>query len=118
MGHPKKLSWLRAVVVAQRALHRGDYKVDVPTLVLRSDHSWSGKVSIADAKSGDGVLDVEQIRDRSCCISTDVEVRTIKDGIHDLFLSQRPVREEAIGALTEFLQDTACDSDDTGSAAD
>ena len=109
LGHPKKLSWLRAVIIAQHALHRGDYKVDVPTLVLRSDHSWSGKVSIAKAKSGDGVLDVEQIRDRSCCISTDVEVRTIKDGIHDLFLSQRPVRDEAIGALTEFLQDTADD---------
>ncbi|WP_218133787.1 alpha/beta hydrolase [Lentzea fradiae] len=103
-GFPVLAGWIRAVLIAQEKVHKG-LDVPVPVLVLHSDKSvlnareWNEDVSKADA-----VLDVEAMRKWGPKLGTSVKVVEIKGGMHDLFLSARPVREAAFAEVDEFLK--------------
>lgn len=101
-GHVKSWSWLNAVLVAQRRLHRG-IEVGVPCLVLHSDRSavnqkWSPSLDTADA-----VLDVEQIARRTRCLGSGARHRTIPGARHDVYLSKDHARAQAMRETILFL---------------
>ncbi len=94
--------WVRAIEKAQQALRHGA-EIDIPVLVLTSE---------ASARRGDGpevfmhadaVLDVDRLRQAAASLGHDVEVKTIRGGLHDLALSAPKVRKEFFDEVLEFM---------------
>jgi alpha-beta hydrolase superfamily lysophospholipase len=102
-GFPVLAGWIRAILLAQEKV-QGGLNVSVPVLLLHSDRSlltlkkWSDEVMSVDA-----VLEVEHMRKWGPGIGSDVTLVEIPGGLHDLFLSQSPVRERALGEIDSFL---------------
>jgi len=49
-------------------------------------------------------LNVDDMKKNAPKIAQNVELAEITDGMHDLFLSSKPVREKAYQVLKEFLE--------------
>lgn len=100
-----RAGWFRAIRRGHAWLHRG-LDVRVPVLVMHSDTSllqhgtWSPAVMSADI-----VLDVDQIEQWAPSIGPNVTTATINGGMHDLFLSAAPVRDEAFTRMDQWLDD-------------
>jgi len=100
---PVLAGWLRAVRRGQALLHRG-LDVRVPVLVLRSDKSLSHqKHWVPEAMSADTVLDVAHMAQFGPRIGQKVTVVTVSNGMHDLFLSAEPVRNQALSEVDSWL---------------
>ena len=56
-----------------------------------------------EARHSDVVLSVDQIVERAAFLGTDVTVRQIPGGVHDLALSPSPAREEYLATVTGWL---------------
>lgn len=100
---PVRAGWLRAIRKGHRQVHRG-LDVRVPVLLLHSSRSllrapaWSEAVMKADT-----VLDVEHMRRWGPKIGRDVTLVEVTDGLHDLFLSAKPVRDRAVAEIDDWL---------------
>lgn len=100
---PIYLGWLAAVRRGQARLHKG-LDLPMPVLVMHSDESrldlkqWSPA-----AMSADTVLDVAQIERWATSLGPDVTTATIAGGLHDLFLSSLPVRQQAFATMDTWL---------------
>lgn len=102
-GCEKQFGWLRAVLVAQRSLHRGLH-LDVPVLTLCSAHSNpSAKPGSPETQRMDTVLDTEQIRRWAPTLSNSATVRSISGALHDVYLSSPAPREEAFSTTVDYL---------------
>lgn len=102
---PKMLSWLVGVIEEIRLLHTGNYSMGLPTLLLCSDkHEFSRKPGDR-IFSADGVLKPNQMRQYIMRINKDADIRVIPNAVHDVFLSRGPVRNEAMNACVEWMQD-------------
>jgi alpha-beta hydrolase superfamily lysophospholipase len=102
-GFPVTLGWLNAVRRGHAGLHRG-LDVGVASLVLRSDKShFSSRYSAASDRA-DTVLDVRQIARWAGCLGGPTTIVPITDARHDVFLSLRPVRDEAYQQLDLWLR--------------
>lgn len=101
---PVYFGFLAAVRRGQARLHKG-LNVRCPVLVMHSDKSlldlegWTPAAMRADT-----VLDVEQIERWAPAIGPDVATITIPDGMHDLLLSAKPVRERAFAEMDAWLE--------------
>lgn len=102
-GHKKYLGWLRAVMLGQDKIHQGAVNAGVPTLTLRSSHSYLGKPYSAAADTADTVLDVEQIKHWAPEVSNQSVTRVIDGALHDVFLSLPHARQQAFDAVDEWL---------------
>ena len=102
-GHYKYLGWIRAIIKGQYQVRRKDFNVGVPTLVLSSHRSWLRKPYSALSHKADAVLDVAEIAQWARCVGTDVTYIQIINGMHDLFLSPKAVRTEALRCCTHWL---------------
>lgn len=102
-GFPLYFSWLRAVRRAQRQLHWG-LDIKCPVLVLCSTQSVDSKEWDQRYMKADGVLNVDDIVKYSKCLGSRVSVVQIEGGMHDLFLSERTVRERAFETMVNFLE--------------
>ena len=103
MAFPVYAGWLRAVRLAHFRLHAG-LDVGVPALVLRSDASHlHAKAFTERAMVTDTVLDVEHIERWAPKLGGEVTSLPVKGGMHDLFLSSEPVRDQAFELVDEFL---------------
>lgn len=107
-GVPLYFSWLRAVRNGQRRVKRG-LKIAVPVLVLSSDRSWNGTTWDDALFRADSVLNVEDIRRYAPNLGPDVTYIQVEGGIHDLFLSRKPVRNEAFRLVFDWLARTLGD---------
>lgn len=102
-AYPKvRLSFISAVFEAQKEIHRG-VKIDVPVLVMHSHqtknpHKW-GKA----AQSSDVILSVKHIRKYAKKIRGDVTIAEIKNGLHDLVLSEKAARSSVYRQLFSWL---------------
>lgn len=100
---PVYFGFLGAVRREHARLHRG-LNLKVPVLMMHSDVSrldleaWS-----PEAMSADVVLDVEQMVQWAPSIGRNVTMTTIRGGMHDLFLSAKPVREHALSVVDEWF---------------
>lgn len=102
-GFPLNLGWINGIHEAQHELQQG-LDIDVPILVMHADRSVTpGKYS-QEMHSADAVLDVQDIARYAAVLGKKTEVVVIKNGIHDLVLSKKLVREEVYKSIAAFLE--------------
>ena len=102
-------SWFRAVSRAHRRVRRG-LSIACPVLVMHSDKSVYGAAYHPGFQAGDGVLNVDHIREGSRHLGPTVRVVEIEDGLHDLVLSRPDVRERVFEELFSWLDSLQADA--------
>lgn len=91
------------------AIHQGHVRIQdglqlaAPVLVMHSGCSFRDTEWSEEYTRCDGVLNVEHIREFGALLGNSVELERIDGGLHDLFLSSKPVRENAYGKMFRFL---------------
>jgi alpha-beta hydrolase superfamily lysophospholipase len=82
-------------------------KLDIkqPVLVMHSNCSVGGKDWKEDYMRCDGVLNVDLIKEWAPYLGDKVTTRTIQDGMHDLFLSRKNVRDGAYREMFDFIDE-------------
>ena len=102
-GHPKKAGWVHAIQEAQQWIQRKS-RLTCPVLVLSSDKSAVETMDWDEAfRTSDVVLDVNDIQGYGAKLGTNVTLRSIPNGIHDLILSPRAARDEAYRVIFDWL---------------
>jgi len=96
------LGWLRAIMNAQKRVH-SKLKVKSPVLVMRGDCSTDEDEWTEDYMHCDGVLNVDHIGEWAPELGEKVTTRVIQDGLHDLYLSRKDVRDKAYRETFEFI---------------
>jgi alpha-beta hydrolase superfamily lysophospholipase len=99
---PVNFGWARAIHKAHKEVQKGNV-VYKPCLVMRSDKSVYGNKWSNDFFKGDAVLDVNDIDKYGQTLGKDATVITIENGMHDLVLSQQPVRNKFYEELFKWL---------------
>lgn len=88
------LGWVRAVNNAQVYLREHRNSIKVPILLLYSARSSNPDVWSEEAMRTDVVLDVNDIRRYGVMLGENVTSAKVEGGMHDLFLSERRLREK------------------------
>ncbi len=96
------LSFIRAIYQAQQAIHQG-LTLHVPTLIMHSHQTQNPKTWGLAAQSSDVILDVTSIAHYGAKIQGDTQIIALKNALHDVILSQQPVRELAYAQLFAWL---------------
>ena len=94
--------WIRAIHKGQVQARKG-FEIDKPALVLHSSKSVYGNEWDNKFFEGDAVLNVKHIEKRANKIKGDCTVKSVGNGMHDLILSPKPVREMAYQIMFEWL---------------
>lgn len=92
------LSFIHAIHKAQKLVHKGLF-LKVPILVMHSDKSIYEQKYSKRLHTGDAILNVADIRQYAEKIKGIVSIVSIQNGLHDLVLSAKPVREEVYKEL-------------------
>ncbi|NLQ18725.1 alpha/beta hydrolase [Marinomonas sp. M1K-6] len=100
-GFDLSFHWLREVIHAQRNL--ANQRLDIPTLICRSDISTIGKRTTEEVQQGDGVLDVDSMQQSAEKTFRNLTQVSIPQGFHDLYLSHEPARTAYLSAMTAWL---------------
>lgn len=98
-----RLSFVRAIFEAQKEIHQG-VTLNVPALVMHSDQSKNPKKWHKNVQTSDVILDVKHIDKYARKIKGDVTISEIKNGVHDLILSEKSVREHVYQQLFAWLK--------------
>ncbi len=98
---PTYFKWLLAINRGQKKLKYS--KIEVPVLLLHSHQSKKMLKFNELAHSADIVLNVEHMKKIGPKLGTDVTLKEISNGMHDLFLSQKEAREKAFDEMFEWL---------------
>lgn len=101
-GFPAYFAWLVAVVKAQKQLKQIS-SINEPVLVMFSSRSLLLKKYSTEAQITDTVLNVKDIRELGKKLGADVTLKEIENGMHDLFLSKKEVRNLAFTALFDWI---------------
>lgn len=104
VGFPTWFVWIDAVSRAQRSLRFSD--IQVPVLVLHSNKSSRIFKYKNIAQTSDVILNVEDIKRISPRLGPNVEIEEVENAVHDVFLSAKPVREEAFAKVFAWLKAT------------
>lgn len=104
-GQEKNYAWLRAILLSQRRIHRGEIDCGLPLLVLCSTESWLRPEFSERIHSADGVIDVHQIRRWANTLSEDVTIVGIPGARHDVYLSRPEPLENALDATLIWATD-------------
>lgn len=97
------LSFVHAIYEAQKAIHH-EIQLNIPALVMHSSRTTYPRKFNHDAQSSDVILDVKHIAKYAQKIKGDVEIVSVKDGLHDLILSAKPVRTQVYQTLFQWLK--------------
>ncbi|NDV45768.1 alpha/beta hydrolase [Paludibacter sp. 221] len=101
---PVSFGWTRAIYKGHKKVQKG-LDIPCPILVMHSDKSVYGNEFSDDFKVGDAVLDVEDIHKYAAYLGNDVTIVTIDDGVHDLVLSRKDVRETVYNVIFSWLSE-------------
>lgn len=101
-GFPAYFVWLVAVVNAQKQLKLKS-SINVPILVLFSSNSLLLKKYTPEAQTADIVLNVKDIKKIGRKLGSNVTLKEINNGMHDLFLSKKEVRNLAFIELFDWI---------------
>lgn len=101
-GYPVYFKWFTAIVEAQKKLVNSDIKV--PVLLMHSNESLKPKKHFKEVFVKDTVLDVEDMKRIGPSLGSDVKMVSVKDGMHDLFLSAKGVRKNAFKEMFAWLR--------------
>lgn len=99
---PINLGWIHAIHEGHKIVQDGP-ALPQPVLVMRSGCSVEEDEWVDEYTRCDGVLDVDDIERFGKKLGGQVQVKTIEGGLHDLYLSKKPVREKAYGETLQFL---------------
>jgi len=97
------LGFIKAIYKAQQNIHSGLH-IDKPILVLHSDKSIYTKKWTDKLMKGDAVLNVDHIQKYASKLQGDVSIMTINNGMHDLILSRKPVRDATYKNMFDWLK--------------
>lgn len=97
------LGFIRAIHKAQKHIKKG-ITLSVPVLVMHSSQSIYGHCWSEKFKEGDAVLNYHHIRKYANNIKGAVTITEIENGMHDLFLSQKPIRDKVYQKTFEWLR--------------
>lgn len=95
--------WIRAIRMGQLKLQAG-LEIKQPVLVMHSDKSVFARKWNPSLQTGDAVLDVEDMKKYASSIHGNVDLAEIKNGMHDLILSEKSVREHAYAVIFDWLE--------------
>lgn len=95
--------WVRAIEEGQEKLHHAS-DISVPILLLHSDSTYNKGDNPERDRRSDIVLDVNDISLYGKRLGPDVTEATIKDGIHDLVLSRKSVRDSVYVIIFDWLK--------------
>ena len=102
-GTPTYYGWVRAIRRGHARVSRG-LSIHCPVLVLHSSHSMFPAARGDERhKNHDLILDIAHIRELGPTLGSNVTVRRIEGGVHDLFLSAEPVRNKALSVVFGWL---------------
>lgn len=97
------LGWVRSIYKGQKEL-RKPFFIRKPVLILHSEVSATDLSDKEQIQSSDVILQVEDIK----CIAKNIQGNTrivaVKGGLHDLILSQKPVREKVYTLIFNWLK--------------
>lgn len=96
--------WLGAIHKAHVYIQKGA-NIKCPVLLMRSDKSIDGDGWNPSYNRGDAVLDVNDISRYGRKLGKNVTEFIVKDGLHDLFLSRKPVRYALYINVFEWLRE-------------
>lgn len=99
---PIQPAWLGAVFAGHRRVSEG-LTVTVPVLVLLSARSVLGARWHDDMMHADSVLNVDLVARRSVSIGPVVTIVRLDGALHDVFLSERRVRDKAADEISRWL---------------
>ena len=99
---PQYFAWIRAIRLAQVQLQSG-LNITQPVLVMHSDKSYKKLSWSEEVRKSDAVLDVEHIAKYANRLGENVEQLTINDGLHDLVLSRKDVRDQVYREMENWL---------------
>lgn len=100
---PLTTGWMRAIHLGQEKVQEG-LNIPCPVLVMFSDKSISESDWSPAHQSADGVLDVKDIAKYGWKLGGQVSEVEIKDGLHDLVLSRKEVRETVYQTIFNWLR--------------
>lgn len=102
--HPRKVTagWIRCITLAQKALKKHS-DIKVPVLLMHSDKSVSTSKWEPGVMHADAVLNVKDIARIGAELGPEVTEKTIPGGMHDLVLSEKPVRELVYKTMFSWL---------------
>lgn len=95
------LGWIRAIYQGQKQLRRQSVKV--PVLLMHSSSSVKKGDSKEKYFQADAILDVETISYYGNRLGNNVTEVTFQDGLHDLALSKKSVREQVYETMLVWL---------------
>jgi alpha-beta hydrolase superfamily lysophospholipase len=98
--------WISAMYNAIKRVQNG-LQIRKPVLVMISDRSIQPKQWTNDLFKADAVLNVKDIKKYAANIATNVQIIEIHNGMHDLVLSQKPVRDHVYQELFKYLSTVA-----------
>ena len=102
-GFPAYYTWIPAIRRVQKWIYRSA-PLDIPIFVLHGDRSMKpGRRWKDDYKSADIVLNVEHMKTHGQTLGKAVKLQEVPGAIHDVFLSQRPVRDQALRESLNWL---------------
>jgi alpha-beta hydrolase superfamily lysophospholipase len=104
-GFPVYFKWSRAIMNAQDEL-KSNSNITVPVLLMHSHDSYLPKKHEERVMKSDIVLNVKHMKKIGPGLGKNVTMIEIENGLHDLFLSPNPVREEALMKTVDWLSDT------------
>ncbi len=94
--------WIRAVRTAQKRLQSG-LNIQVPILVMYSKKSVKPGNFKPEMKHSDSVLNVKDIEFYSDKLGPNITKVSFEGGLHDLLLSEKPVREKVLSTMSDFV---------------
>lgn len=101
-GFPTYFKWVLAIDEAHERLQKHS-NIQVPVLVMHSSASTKLSSFSEEAMKKDIVLDVEDIKERGAKLGNQVTLLEVENGMHDIFLSPKVVREKAFEGMFEWL---------------
>lgn len=101
-GFPTYFKWILAIRTAQKRLENSN--IQVPVLVMHSNSSEKIKKYSEKANHQDIVLNIEDIKRVGAKLGSQVTLIEIENGLHDLFLSTKTVRDKAFQEMFDWLK--------------
>lgn len=106
-GFPAFFQWLIAIKEGQDKV-KAKLSVHIPILLLHSSDSFIPKKWNDRIHKSDMVLNVEDMKKYAHHLGDKVQVEEIVDARHDIFLSLKPIREEAYKRMFSWLKGIYC----------
>ena len=103
-GFPTYFKWLVAIVDAQKNLFNS--KIEQPILLMHSSSSLRLSKYDERAKRNDIVLNIEDMKRVGPFIGDNIEFVSIKNALHDIFLSQKLLRNLGFLKMFDWLDKT------------